>query len=128
MVVAYLLFNAVLYLALGVWCTVDPDGTSGSIGYALTNDSARSEYLTVYGGLEVGLALFFAVCARTPSLRRGGLALAFFSYAAIATWRGVSLLSLADPGWFPRTMFPVEAVLAVLGFVLLRRESRAAAT
>lgn len=124
MVVVYLLFNAALYLALGLWCTIDPAGTSASIGYALTNDSARSEYLTVYGGLEVGLAGFFVFCAWRSEFRRGGLALAAFTYAGIAIWRGATVALLADPGWFPRTMLPVEATLALLGFVLLRRESR----
>lgn len=124
MVTLYLLFNAVLYLALGIWCSVDPEGTSSAIGFALTNDSARSEFLTVYGGLEVGLAVFFALCARLPEYRRGGLLLAVTSYAAIAIWRATTVFTLADPGWFPRTMLPVEATLALVGALLLRREHR----
>lgn len=120
----YLLFNAVLYLALGIWCSIDPEGTASSIGYALTNDSARSEYVTVYGGLEVGLAVFFALCAFLPEHRRGGLLFAVVTYASIAAWRATTVFTLADPGWFPRTMLPVEATLAIVGALLLRRDPR----
>lgn len=62
----YLAVVGLLYAALGIWCAVDPGKTSEKVGFELKGDSGRSEFLTVYGGLEFGLALLFWI----PLVRR----------------------------------------------------------
>lgn len=47
------------YAVLALWCAVQPERTAKSIGFTLTPGSGQSEYLTVYGGLELGLAVVF---------------------------------------------------------------------
>jgi len=47
------------YLLLAVWCAVKPEQTAASVGYELRAGSGRSEYFTVYGGLQAGLGLLF---------------------------------------------------------------------
>ena len=121
MEVAWLAFNAILYLALGAWCTFDASGTSEAIGYALTNGSARSEYLTVYGGLEFGMAAFLALCAWKPELRQAGLLFGVASYGGIVLMRAISVLRIEDVGWFPKSMLPFEALLLASAVVLLVR-------
>lgn len=118
---AYLWFNSVLYIALGIWCTVSPEGTANSIGYVLSNGSAHCEYLTVYGGLEIGLGVFFAICAIRRDLYFAGLVFGAASYGGIAVWRIVSVATNADPGLFPKAMLPFEVTLAALAFFLLKR-------
>lgn len=46
-----------LYVYLAVWCSVQPVETSRLVGFQLVPGSGQSEFLTVYGGLELGLAL-----------------------------------------------------------------------
>lgn len=121
MTLAYLWFNAVLYVFLGVWCTIRVDGTAQSIGYALTNGSARSEYLTVYGGLELGMAAFFALCALRPELRVAGLWFGALSYGGIALYRAATVATVAGVGWFPRAMLPLESALFLAAALLLWR-------
>lgn len=118
----WLAFNAVLYFGLGVWCAANPAGTSEAIGYALTNGSARSEYLTVYGGLELGMAAFFAWCAWKPELRGAGLLFGVASYGGIVLFRAASVLRIEGVGTFPKLMLPIEALLFASALVLwLRR-------
>lgn len=46
-----------LYVYLAIWCSVQPVETSRLVGFQLLPGSGQSEFLTVYGGLEMGLAL-----------------------------------------------------------------------
>ena len=54
----FLLVNAVLYFALAVLCTVRHLQTSRGSGYVQLDAAGHSEYLVIYGGLQLGLALF----------------------------------------------------------------------
>lgn len=49
----------VLYLTLAVWCSIDSSGTSELVGFTLLPGSGQSEFLTVYGGLEMALGIIF---------------------------------------------------------------------
>ena len=111
---AYLYFNALLYLGLAAWCTIAPTTTSRAIGFEFTKNSARSEYITVYGGLELGLALFFAMAAWSPSLRSAGLLFALLTYGCLAVFRIGTLLTLDNLGRFPFLMVALEVPLAIL--------------
>jgi len=117
----YLGFQALLYVGLAVWCTVAPDGTSRAIGFGLTNNSARSEYITVYGGLELGMGLFFLLTALNPDWRRFGVLFALCAYGCLATFRLGTLLFLSDVGTFPKLMLAVEISMTVLAGLLFYR-------
>ncbi|MBX3442634.1 MAG: hypothetical protein KF774_09505 [Planctomyces sp.] len=47
------------YLGLAAWCTLAPATTSNSVGFEIIAGRGQSEYLVVYGGLQLGLGLFF---------------------------------------------------------------------
>jgi hypothetical protein len=91
MIAAYLWVNAVLYIGLAVWCTVRPALSAQSLGFVSLDASGRSEYLTIYGGLQMGLGLAFAIAAWKPALQPVGLAFALSLYAPIVLWRLVSV-------------------------------------
>ena len=114
----YLGFQALLYLALAAWCTLAPDGTSKALGFGLTNGSARSEYITVYGGLELGMAVFFLLTALNPDWRRMGVLFALSTYGCLALFRLGTLLFVPDVGAFPKIMIGVEATMTVLAALL----------
>ena len=86
----YLYFNAVLYAVFALWCTLAPAQTAKAVGYDLLSRSGESEYLVVYGGLQLGLALFFFYCARVGE-QRIGLVLALALYAPIVAYRCVTV-------------------------------------
>lgn len=121
MAVIYLVLNAVIYLGLGAWCTLDPGGTSRAIGFTFAKAAARSEYVTVYGGLEVGLGLFFAVAAWQESLRPAGLLFALLTYGCLALFRMGTLVSMPDLGRFPYVMLCIELPMAAWAGWLVAR-------
>ena len=55
----YLTVIGILYLYLSVWCSVDPATTSQKVGFERIGGSGKSEFLVIYGGLELAMALMF---------------------------------------------------------------------
>lgn len=83
---AYLYFNAGLYAVFALWCTLAPTRTAQSVGYESLSRSGLSEFLVVYGGLELGLGLFFVYCVHAGA-QRAGLAFAVLLYGPIVVYR-----------------------------------------
>lgn len=122
MIAIYLWFNALMYLALGVWCSVLPDKTARSLGFAFTTPGARSEYITVYGGMEFGLGVFFLVCAASASWREAGLLLGLCMYAGLLLWRLYTFVAVSGITGFPRIALALEGALFFAALLLwLRR-------
>lgn len=55
----FLTVIAVIYLVFAVWCAAKPETTAGSLGLRLDLGSGQSEYVTVYGGFQLALAILF---------------------------------------------------------------------
>lgn len=87
----YLYFNAAVYAMFAVWCSLAPRTTSASVGYLELSPSGMSEYLVVYGGLEYGIAFFFAYCARANHVRIG-LIFALLLYSPMVLFRVTSIV------------------------------------
>lgn len=111
----------VLYGVLAVWCSVDPEGTSQSVGLVIQQGSGQSEYLTVYGGLEAGLSLVFLTSALTPKLQRSGLLHCVLIHAGLVSFRTAGFFLYT--GFAPLTLNLAggEWVLLVVSAVLLYR-------
>jgi len=92
MVRIYLAIIGVLYLLLAVWCSVQPERTSDSVGYTLRPGSGQSEFLTVYGGLEFALAAIFLLPLVRPEATPHVLIVCLIVHASLALFRTVSLV------------------------------------
>lgn len=86
----YLYLNAVIFLALSAWCTLASAQTAKAIGYDGLSRSGISEYLVVYGGLQLGLGLFFLYCARAGQ-QHVGLIFALAIFGPLASYRVVTV-------------------------------------
>lgn len=95
MVSAYLYLNAAIYLVFAAWCAIAPARTAAAVGYASLTRSGQTEYLTIYGGLQLGLAFLFAWLAWSQQMRTG-LVLALALYVPIVLFRSVGLMR-----WWP---------------------------
>ncbi len=111
MVNAYLYFNAVLYALLAAWCTLFPAATASAVGFQTLTKSGQSEYLVIYGGLQLGMAFLFAYFAWTAQ-PRNGLVLGLAFYFPIVVYRAFTLAKL----W---PVEPTTLILAVLEWALL---------
>jgi hypothetical protein len=108
----YLWLNAVIYVVFALWCTLSKEQTSLASGYLSLNNSGWSEYWVVYGGLQLGMAGFFAYLAMNEPLYRAGLVFSLFIYIAIVAYRLISLYLL----W---PVKPLTLGIAVLESLLL---------
>lgn len=116
---------AALYAAAqAFFCLAQPDAVAALLGLTLDTALARSEFMTAYGGIYAGMAIFFALGLVRGTLTEGGVAL-----LALAA-SGATLVRLWTVVVLPLGLGPVlgvlvaEIVLAVLGWLGWRREWR----
>ena len=105
MAAAFLWVNAVLYGVFAAWCALRWAPTSRAIGFVELSGSGRSEYLAVYGGLQLGLALWFGWLALHPEQHRSGILFGLLLYGAIVPFRWIGVATLG----------PVERATLMLG-------------
>lgn len=117
----YLYTNAVLYLALAAWCTVKHQQTSAASGYLTLNASGHSEYLVVYGGLQIGLAIFYAYIAARPAYGPLGVIFSVMLYAPIVLFRIVTVVLNWPVSPVTLATASLELVLLIWSVVLWRR-------
>lgn len=86
----FLAVVALLYLGLGVWCTVAPGATSQKVGFELPTNGGRSEFVTVYGGLEVGLGLIFLLGVLSPAAAPFALHACLLMHGSLVAFRALS--------------------------------------
>lgn len=116
----FLAVVGVLYVALGVWCALLPESTSRAVGYALAPGSGQSEFLAVYGGLEVGLGVLFLVPLRRADVVRPVLLACALVHGGIVAFRTIGFLTLH--GIAPMTYgFAALEWAILIGAVLLAR-------
>ena len=111
MVNAYLYLNAFLYAFLAAWCTVFPAETAAAVGFQTLTRSGQSEYLVIYGGLQLGMAFLFAYFARSKQ-PRNGLVLALAFYVPIVAYRAITVVAF----W---PVEPTTLLLALLEWIML---------
>lgn len=110
----FLIVNGVLYIGLALWCTILPTQTSQAIGFGLPNNSAKSEYIVVYGGLELAMGAFFLLCAFRGSMTEAGLWFALLTYSCLMIYRWSTIFALKDLSSFIYTMVAVETTMTAL--------------
>jgi hypothetical protein len=93
MAMGYFYLNACLYLAFAVWCTAAPFATSSGLGYLRLSSGGRSEYLVIYGGLQLGVAAIYYLLARAPTAAQLGVMMSIALYAPIVVFRAVTVYS-----------------------------------
>lgn len=119
----YLALNALLYLLLGAWCALKPGETSSSIGFSLINPQGVAEFIAVYGGLELGLGVFFMISALSGPLRPAGVLMAVCLYGGIVALRCYAIIrhgSDIQSGWY---LLMLEGALLVWAGTLYARSS-----
>lgn len=118
MIVFYLWFNAAMYAVFALWCALRLDSTAQNLGYTALSNSGRSEYFTVYGGLQWGLALVFAWFAFKPELHRTGLVVALALYAPLVVHRSISLVRFGPVETLTKAVAGLEIAMLVIAAAL----------
>ncbi len=115
---AYLWTNAALYALFAVWCTFARERTARSLGYLTRSNAGNSEYLTVYGGLQWGLAVMFATLAAHRAPEALALFIAVGLYVPIVAYRWVTVVRFAPVGGMVKAVALLETALLVAALAL----------
>jgi hypothetical protein len=85
-----------LYAGLAAYCAVAPGKAAETVGFELKGGSGRSEFLTVYGGLELGLGLVLLIPAIANRSTREALLACLVIHACLVVTRGISFAMFDD--------------------------------
>lgn len=120
---AYLLVNAIAYAALAIICTVRHRASARGTGYADLTAGGHSEFLTVYGGLQLGLAIGYFFAAWNPEYTRAALIFSVCLYAPIVLYRIISVITFRVRAPITLGTGALELVLFLAGLAVYVRNS-----
>ena len=111
----YLAVVGAAYLLLAVWCAVKPSQTSRSVGFDLLPGSGQSEYLVVYGGLQLGLGLFFLMPFLEPDSLKHCLLACIMIHVVLVVFRSLSFVLYTGIQTTTYILAATEWVIALTG-------------
>ena len=112
-----------VYLALAIWCSVAPERTAKAVGFELTGGSGRSEFLVVYGGLELALGIAFLIpLIRKKMDPRPALQLCTLVHGCLVAFRSLSFALFDDIGSTTYSLAASEWLLFLASVFLLTRK------
>jgi hypothetical protein len=111
----YLIAVSVIYLALAIWCSVSPTVTSEKVGFELKGGSGQSEFMTVYGGLEFGLALVLLLPVFKQEAVNYGVLACLLVHGSLCLFRTISFFCFSDIGPMTYKLAIGEWVIFLLG-------------
>jgi len=111
----YLGLVAAIYFGLALWCVFAPDTTSKKVGFQLEGGSGQSEFMTVYGGLEFGIALVLLIALWRSETTVYGVLACVAIHASLVVFRTISLIIYNNIGSFTYQLAIGEWVVLLLG-------------
>lgn len=114
----FLYVNAALYAVFALWCTAARERTAQSIGYLQRSNAGNSEYLTVYGGLQWGMAVMFATLAAHAAPESLAQSICVGLYVPIVAYRWITIVRFAPVGGMVKGVAVMETLLLVAALAL----------
>ncbi|GJM23910.1 MAG: membrane protein [Phycisphaerae bacterium] len=112
----------IAYLGFSVWCTLQPQKTASSIGFELKPGSGQSEYLVVYGGLQLALGCIFLLPLLRPDFLRNALLICVIIHGSLVLFRGISIGLYGRLDGTTYVLSALELSLLVVSAILLGKE------
>jgi hypothetical protein len=119
----FLAVVGIAYLALAAWCSISPSRTSKSVGFELIPGAGQSEFLTVYGGLEVALGLAFLWGAYLPLETKHALSLCLIVHACLVVFRSAGFLLFSGIPTTTHSLAATEWVIFLGSAILCWRKT-----
>jgi hypothetical protein len=121
-----LLLDAILFGAFGALYWIIPEQMAAKVGIVVTGRAGIIDLQGLYGGLEVGLAVFLLYCraGRSPERLRLGLVAGSCALAAIALSRIVAIVHFGLPDAGVAGLVALDIVGAILNLAFLARVTR----
>lgn len=115
----FLALCGLLYAGLAIWCTVSPEVTSEKVGFEIKPGSGQSEFVTVYGGLEMGLAIIFLLPLFRSDLLFSSLLACVVIHACLVIFRSFSFFLFTDISSMTYKLAAGEWVILIIGVICL---------
>jgi|TARA_R110002096_G_scaffold417745_2_gene621510 hypothetical protein len=121
----FLAMTGLIYLLLALWCSLDPVSTSRSVGFSLQAGSGQSEFLVVYGGLELALGLIFLWPLWQKEVTRFALVVCVIVHGCLVLFRSIGFFVFTGIGSTTYSLAVGEWLIFLisLGFYLVQRTS-----
>lgn len=114
---ALCLLSGIFVAGIGIASLRSPQMVAESVGYVLEAPMGLAEFMTVYGGMHIGIGISLLLGALLSSFRGVVLALLAVTASASAVVRAYTLYSLRPEMEISLTLLAVEAVLAIIGWI-----------
>jgi hypothetical protein len=93
-----LILDALIFGIFGAFYLIDPRAMAQKVGIVLGDVGSVIDVQGMYGGLELGLALFLAICAFQSQRRSLGLLAGTCALGGIALARVFAVIRFGSPG------------------------------
>jgi hypothetical protein len=124
----FLGIQALIFIAYGLYCLVQPQMLEGAAGITAVTMTGMIELQAMYGGLQTGVGVLCGLAAFVERFRQGALLALLFIFAGLAVTR-VSL-GLVHGDFSNYTLFAMifesANTLFILWYLALRDGNRAA--
>ena len=120
----YLLINSFSYVLFSVWCLIKPTSTANYLGLGFLKNSGKIEYLSVYTGMEMGFAVFLALCGLYPSLSLAGLIFCVSIYLGLMFTRTFTAMYYGNVSTATYLVGSSEYIFGIWGVIILVLELR----
>ena len=121
-----LAFGVFSYAIFGAMCAAFPDRFPGqAMGYDLSTNNPRIEVFSMYGGLQIGLGLFFLLALFRKAYVPSALLILTLVPGGLAIGRGLAIVAIGgEINTFHYFATSVEIATAILAWVALQGERR----
>ena len=124
----FLWLAAAMSVVAGLVYVVSPLLMTASAGFGELLPGGTTDVRATYGGLQLGLGIFFAWTALDPTRIRSGLVLALLIFGALASCRAVGVVLDASLNEFHRTGLIFETLLTLVALAAVVKIPTPAAT
>jgi hypothetical protein len=118
---AVLILAAVVFALIGLGFLIAPVAWASVVEIALPTATARTDLRATYGGFDLGVGLFFGLCARRLEWIRPGLAALGLAAAGFGGGRLLGIVAEGSASALMGGFALLELATAGLAFALLRR-------
>jgi hypothetical protein len=119
---ATLVLSGLAFAAFGLYFLYDPAQVLRLLGVASPSDAVvRAELSALYGGLELGLGVFFLLAAVRGRWVVPALALQICAFGGLALGRGTGMVTAGVTSPPLPLLLAIELLMLALGAIALRR-------
>lgn len=116
-----------MYVVLALWCSLAPAATSQSVGFTLQPGSGQSEFLVIYGGLELALGIVFLWPVYQREVTRYSLSICVIVHGCLVLFRTAGFFLFEGIQSTTYSLAVGEWLILLISLMLWLRQSKSTA-